>query len=87
VDRVFGQRDDGVFEVEQGARVDLERNVEVDRAATALLWVEVDLPELTERIGLDEMSLVVDVKTVINGVIFELGNVASDVNDRHLDQV
>jgi len=54
---------------------------------TALLWVEVDLPELTERIGLDEMSLVVDVKTVINGVIFELGNVASDVNDRHLDQV
>src|SRR3989454_6721362 len=38
----------GVFEGEQGAGVDVEGQVEVDRPASALLGVEVDLPVLTQ---------------------------------------
>ena len=60
--------DDLVLEAEQGAGVDLERQVQVDRAAARLLGVQVDLPELTQRVGLDEVALVVDVEAVVDGV-------------------
>src|SRR4249919_3067339 len=77
------ERDHGVLEAEQHPRVDLEREVEVDRAFTALLGMEVDLPRLAQRIALDEMTLVVHVKTVLDGVVLEVGYESRDVDDCH----
>ena len=37
-----------VFEAEHRPRVDVEREVEVDRAGARLLGVQVDLPELAK---------------------------------------
>ena len=58
--------------------------MEVDGATAAFLRVKVDLPELTERVRLDEVPLVVHVESVIDSMIFELGHVAGHVNDRHV---
>ncbi len=80
---VLGQRDDGVLEVEEHPRVDLEGEVQVDRAAAALLGVQVDLPELAQRVRLDEVPLVVHVEAVIHGMVLELCHIPSDVDDCH----
>ena len=57
--------------------------MKVDRASAALLGVQVDLPELAERVGLDEVPLVVHVELVIDRMILELGHVTGDVDDGH----
>ena len=58
--------------------------MEVDRATASLLWVEVDLPELPQRVRLDEVALVMDVEAVVNGVVFELCDVPGDIDDGHV---
>lgn len=58
--------------------------MQVDWPAAALFGVKVDLPELPERVRLDEVPLVVHVETVVDCMIFELGHVAGHVDDRHL---
>ena len=45
---VVGLRQHGVLEREQRPRVDLEREVEIERAAASLLGMEVDLPRLAQ---------------------------------------
>jgi hypothetical protein len=75
--------EDEVLEHEQGARVDLEREVQVERASARLFRVEVDLPSLAERVRLHEVALVVDVEPVIGGVIFQIGHETGDVDDGH----
>ena len=55
-----------VLEPEHRPRIDVERQVQVDRAAARLLRVQVDLPQLAQRVGLDEVPLVVDVEAVID---------------------
>ena len=72
-----------VLEAEHRPRVDVERQVQVDRPAARLLRVQVDLPQLAQRVGLDEVPLVVDVETVIDRLALEVGDEAGDVNDRH----
>jgi hypothetical protein len=42
--------------------------------------MEVDLPGLAQGVGLDEMALVMDVESVLGGVLFEVGDEAGDVN-------
>ena len=60
---VVVERDHRVLEAEQHPRVDLEREVEVDRALAPLFGVQVDLPRLAQRVALDEVPLVVHVET------------------------
>jgi hypothetical protein len=42
--------------------------------------MEVHLPGLAQRVGLDEMTLVVDVEPVLGGVLFEIGDETGDVD-------
>src|SRR5262249_59112988 len=77
----------GVLEAEQHARVDLERQVEVDGTLAPLLRVEVDLPVLTQGVALDEVPLVVHVEPVLDGVVLEVGHEPRDVDDSHLSLV
>jgi myo-inositol-1(or 4)-monophosphatase len=80
---VLGQPEDRVLEGEQGAGIDLEREVKVQRTATALLGMELDLPHLSEGVGLDEVPFVVDVEPMVDGVVFEVGHVPGHVDDCH----
>ncbi len=57
--------------------------MQVQRSATPLFGVQVDLPHLPQRVGLDEVPLVVDVKSMVDGVIFQVGHVAGDVDGSH----
>ena len=45
--------------------------------------MQVDLPGLTKRVGLDEMALVVHVESVGYCVIFQVCYETSDVNGGH----
>ena len=80
---VVGQAQDGVFEGEQGARVDVELDVQVDRSAAAVFGVQVDLPGLAQRVGLDEVTLVVHVKAVGDRVVLEVRDESRDVDGGH----
>jgi hypothetical protein len=80
---VVGQPEDGVFEGEQHSGVDVEGEVQIDRTSATLLGVQVHLPNLSERIGLDEMTLVVDMEAVIDRVVLQVGDVASNVDSCH----
>ncbi len=77
----LGQLEHAVLEREQHARVDLEREVQVERAAARLLGVQIDLPGLAQRVGLDEVPLVVHVELVVDGVVLQVGDEAGDVDD------
>ena len=80
---VVGQLGDDVLEREEDARLDLQREVEVEGSVAALLGMEVDLPYLTQRVRLHEVSFVVHVEAVVDGVVLELGDVAGDVDGGH----
>lgn len=79
----FGQLDDDVLECEQDSRVDLEGEVEVEGPVAAFFGVQVDLPRLSQGVRLDEVTFVVDVEAVVDGVVLELGYVSCDVDHRH----
>ena len=86
---VFGvalvvERDHRVFEAEQHPRIDLEREVQVDRAFAPLFGMEVDLPRLAQRVALDEVPLVVHVEAVLDRVVLEIGYESGDVDDCHV---
>jgi myo-inositol-1(or 4)-monophosphatase len=80
---VFAQSHHGIFEGEQDAGFDVEREVEVDRPAASFLWMEVHFPHLTQRIRLHEMPFIVHVESVIHSVVFEVGYVAGDIDGCH----
>ena len=82
---VFVEFEHEVFEREQDPGVYLEGQVQIEGAAAGIFRMQVDLPGLTEGVGLDEMTLVVHVKSVVDGVIFEIGDEAGDIDDRHMD--
>ena len=60
--------------------------MEVERATAGLLRVEIDLPRLPERVGLDEVPFVVHVEPVVDGVVLQVGDEPSDVDGGHLAQ-
>jgi len=62
-------------------RVEIYRQMEVERPAARLLGVEVYLPRLTHRVGFDEVPFVVDVKLMVNGVVFDVGHEAWNIDD------
>jgi hypothetical protein len=80
---LFGEEHHGVLEREQDTGVDIQGQVEVQRTAAALLGMEVDLPDLTKGVGLDEVPLVVYVEPVIDRVILQVRHVSGDVNGCH----
>jgi hypothetical protein len=42
--------------------------------------MEVDLPRLPERVGLHEVTLVVNMKTVLDGVVLQVCYEAGDID-------
>jgi len=80
---VFGQQDHGVLEGEEDARVHVESEVQVEGPPAPLLGVQVDLPNLAQRVGLDEVPLVVHVEPVVDGVVLQVGDVAGDIDGSH----
>ncbi len=42
--------------------------------------MDVDLPGLSQRVGLDEVALVVDVEPMFDGVLFQIGDETGDVD-------
>ena len=79
----LGQFQHLILEGEHGARVDLDRQVELDGTAARLLGVQVHLPRLAHGVGLDEVPLVVDVEAVVRGVVLEVRHEPGDVDDCH----
>jgi hypothetical protein len=67
---LLGEEHNGVFEGQEDAWINVEGQMQVQRAAAPLLGMEVDLPNLTQGVRLDKMPLVVNMKSVVNGVIF-----------------
>ena len=78
-----GPLDHRVLESEEHPGIDLEREIEVDRAFAALLGMQVDLPVLPQRVALDEVPLVVHVEAVLDRVILEVGHEPGDVDHCH----
>ena len=72
-----------VFERQQDPGVDLEGQVQVERTAAGIFGVQVDLPRLAQGVGLHEVAFVVDVEPVVHGMVFQIGDEAGDVDDRH----
>lgn len=75
--------EDEILEGQEHPRIDLERQMEIERAAARVLGVEIDLPRLTKRVRLHEMPFIVDMEPVVDGVILEIGDETCDVDDRH----
>jgi hypothetical protein len=80
---VLGERDNEIFERQQHARVYFQGKVEVERAPAPLFRMEVDLPGLAQGVRLDEVPLIMNVKAVVNGMIFKFGNVPCNIYDSH----
>jgi hypothetical protein len=57
--------------------------VEVERSTTPFLGVEVDLPDLPQRVRLHEVTLIVHVEPVVDGMVLELGHVAGHIDRCH----
>ena len=72
-----------VFETEHRSGVDVEGQMQVDRPGTRFLGVEIHLPQLPERVGLHEVSFVVDVKSVIDRLTLDVGDKSRNVDDCH----
>jgi hypothetical protein len=54
--------------------------MEVDWPSTSRLRVDVHLPGLAERVGLNEVTLIVHVEPVLGGVLLEIGYESGDVD-------
>jgi len=78
---VLGQGVDHVLERQEHPGVDLEGQMQIEGSPAPVLRVQLDLPGLAQAVGLDEMSLVVDVEAVIDGVVLDLGDEPGDVDD------
>jgi len=70
-----------VLEREHHSRVDLQRQMKIEWSAARVLGMQIDLKGLPHRVGLDEVALIVDVKSVVGRVIFEIGNETRDIDD------
>ena len=63
--------------------VDIERQMEVDWAGAGLFRVQVNFPELTQRVGLDEMSFVVHMESAVDGLTLYIGDEPGNVDHCH----
>lgn len=88
LDRIIALRDveHPVLEADHDPRVDLESEVQIERPTARVLGVQVDLPRLAHRVGLDEVAFVVHMERVIDGVVLEVGHEAGNIDDGHGQQ-
>jgi hypothetical protein len=63
---VVGESEDGILERKQRAGVYFQAEVQVERATTTVLGMELDFPYLAEGVRLDEMTLVVNMETMVD---------------------
>ena len=49
--------------------------------------MQVDFPQLAQRVGLDEMPFVVHVEAVVDGVAFEVGDKPCDIDNGQLESL
>ena len=83
--RIFSDFGDLVLKIQENPGINLKGEMQVKRAVTSFFRMQIHFPRLAQRIGLDEMTFVVYVETVVNGgVVFEICDVTSDVDDRHV---
>jgi hypothetical protein len=80
---LFGQIEYSVLESEQDPWVHLECQVKIQGAATALFGVKVHLPGLAEGVGLDEVPFVMDMESMIDGMVFQVGHVPCHIDYCH----
>jgi hypothetical protein len=45
--------------------------------------VQVDLPDLAQGVGLDEVPLVVHMESVVDRMILQIGHIAGDIDGSH----
>ena len=83
---VLGQVYHRILEREQSPGIDLQGQMEVQRAAATLFGMQIDLPGLSQGIGLYEVPLVVDVKPMVYRMVFQVGHVSRYVYDCHFAQ-
>ena len=60
--------------------------MEIEWASASVFGMQVDLPCLTHRIGLDEVTLVVHVECMVDSMVLEVGDEAGNVDDGHEGQ-
>ena len=81
---VLGEQDDGVLEGKEDARVHVEcGESQAEGPPAPLLGMQVDLPDLAQRVGLDEVPLVVHMEPVVDGVVLQVCDVAGDIDGSH----
>lgn len=83
---VVGQVYDEILEGEDGARVDLQRQVQVERSTARLLGVQIHLPRLSHGVALHEMPFVMHVEAVTGRVILEVCDESGDIDDSQGDK-
>ena len=57
--------------------------MKIEGTTAGVFGMEIDLPRLAHGVGLDEVTLVVHVECVIDGVVFEVGDEAGNIDDGH----
>jgi myo-inositol-1(or 4)-monophosphatase len=80
---VLRQPEDGVLEGEERPRVHLEGQMKVEGSPAPVFGMELYLPDLAERVGLDEVTFVVHVKAMIDRMILEVRYISGYVDDCH----
>ena len=71
-----------VFERQHHPWIDLQGQMKVERPTARMLGMKVNLEGLTHRVGLHEMAFVVNVKTMMRCMVFQICDETRDINDR-----
>ena len=58
--------------------------MQVDWASAGFFRVKINFPKLAERIRLDKVPFVVNVKAMIDRLALEVGNKSGDIDDCHV---
>ncbi len=69
-----------VLEFQHDPGVEIDREVKVERTLTRLGGMQIDLPRLTERVRLNEVALIVNVESMLDGMVLQIGNGSCEVN-------
>ena len=58
--------------------------MQIEWAAAGILWVEIYFPCLAQAVGLHKVPLIMDMESMIGGMILQVGDKAGDVDDGHV---
>jgi len=57
--------------------------VKIKWSTAAIFGVEINFIGLTQRVGLDKVSLIVHVEPMVGRMFFEISNISSNINGGH----